>query len=369
MDLEPAVLQTLRRKRTVLRLHQAGILLMLALGLCALLLLVIVPFSAGNTTFSPLVNTSGMSWLVWAGLIIAALIGGAGFALYFWGRYRDLSFYATFTRRTKEYDRGELGRVLNSLDDAASAAGTKAPYLAVLDGDVPNAVAFEGAEGVVIGITAGALDAGLEPAHVRSVMAHEMADVVSGDYLRPPGASKFEGAALALLWLTALLGILTVPIVRRGNSALYAFLVALAIIGFLILASLWLRAARNAGEHDHILADSIAVKLTGDPMAMKSSLERMDTLVNKRARSLFPESELGLRNLFMPPRKWSEDAMSYMRRRSEALGYDMKEAAARRRADALQAEMDDLAEWAEQLLADRLENIDEIQLGNWHSFS
>jgi Zn-dependent protease with chaperone function len=369
MNLEPVVLKTLSRRRAVVRGHQAGILLVLTLGLGALLVLVIVPFSAGSRTFSPLVKAVGMSGLVWAGVIIGAVLGVAGLALYILGRSRDLRFYASFTRRTKEYDRGSLARFLNALDRVASRAGTDAPYLAVLDDAVPNAVAHEAGEGVVIGVTAGALEVGLEPGQVTSMLAHELADVISGDHLRRPGSSRFEGAALALLWLSALIGIVSVPIVRRGNSSLYSFLFAMVIIAFLLLLTLWLRVVRKAGEHDHVLADSIAIRMTGDPAAMADTLERLDKLISGRARSPFPESELGIRHLFMPPRKFSEDSMAFLKRRSEDLGYNMNEAAARRRADAMQEEMDELAQWSEELYAARLENVEEIERGNWRAFS
>ncbi|MHB8894500.1 MAG: M48 family metallopeptidase [Candidatus Geothermincolia bacterium] len=368
MNLEPAVAKTVQKKRRAMMLHEAGIMAMLAAGALALLALVIIPYSAGNTTFSPLVKAAGMSALTWAGVIIAIVFGCLGIALYFAGRHRDLAYFARFTHRTKEYDMGWLARIMNALDGIASGAGMQAPYVAVLKDPVPNAVAFTGKEGPVIGVTKGFLSADLEYGEIEAVMAHELASIATGDYLRAPGSDRSEGVTLALLWLAAVLGIISVPISRLGNSSLFAFIFALCVVALLVLASLWIRWIRRAREHDYILTDSIAVKMKVKPEAMESALRKMDKLVSQRPRLPFPESELGLKYLFMPAHRWSESAMAFLKRRSAELDYDMKERAAGRRARALQQEMDELAAWSEQLLADRLENVEAIEEGEWHAF-
>lgn len=359
MSIDPEIMDLVKRKRTTLLLQKAGVIALLSVGVAALLVLVIVPFSIGNTTFSPLVKASGMSGLTWTGLIIALVVGAAGISLYIMGRRRDLAFYKQFTRRTRDYDMTQLARFMNALEGVAGKAEVKAPYVAVLDDPVPNAVAFAGDEGLVIGVTAGALDSGLEYKQVEAILAHELASSFTRDFLKPPGSARFEGAALGLLWLVAVLGILAVPIARRGNTTFVAFVVAVAVVGFLILASLWLRWLRAALEHDYLLADAVAVSLTGDRASLKSAIETMDNLVNKRGRSRFPESELGLRYLFAPPRRWSEDASTFLKRRSKELGYSLNEGAARRRSQALDQEMKDLADWSEQLLADRLDTLNQ----------
>lgn len=363
MGIEPRVLESIRSRRRKILWQEAGVLAMLAAGVAALLILVIVPFSLGSTSFSPLVRASGMSGLVWTGLVIAIVVGVGGLALYLIGRHRDTAFYRNFTRRTGDYDMASLGRFMNALEGVALDSGLEAPYVAVLANPVPNAVAFEGDEGLVIGVTSGALEAGLEYSEAGAVMAHELSAVLTGDYLKPPGSAKFEGASLALLWLLAVLGILSVPVSRRGNSSLVAFGVAVVIVALLLLAALWLRRLRTALSHDYILADSVAVEMTGDAESMRSAIEKMDGLVNRRGRAPFPESELGIRYLFAPPRRFSEDAMSFLKRKSEQLDYALNEKAARRRADALEQEMEELAEWSRQLLSDRLDNLSAIEGG------
>jgi Zn-dependent protease with chaperone function len=356
MDIEQPLLDAARKKRRKVLLQEAGVIAMLAAGAAALLALVIVPFAAGSTTFSPLVRAGGMSGLVWAGLVIAAAAGLGGIALYLGGRHRDRDRYARFTRRTRTYDLGQLARFMNALEGVARDAGLEAPYVAVLDEPVPNTLAFAGDEGPVIGITSGALEAGLQYPEAEAVMAHQLASVVADDYLKRPGSGVFEGAALGMLWLVAVLGILAVPVTRRGNGPPVAFATAVAVVGLLILASLWLRRIRAALEHDYTLVDSIAVSMTGDRDAMVSAIETMAALGNRR-RAPFPESELGLKYLFAPPRRFSENATSFLERRSRELGYALNERGARHRAEALEQEMNELLEWSAGLLADRLANL------------
>ena len=356
MDIERPLLDAVRKKRRRVLLQEAGVLALLAAGAAALLALVIVPFAAGSTNFSPLVRARGMSGLVWAGLVIALAAGLGGAALYFGGRRRDRARYARFTRRTRTYDLGQLGRFLNALEGVAGDAGLEAPYVAVLDDPVPNALAFAGEEGPVIGITSGALKAGLEYSEAEAVMAHELASVMTADYLKRPGSGVFEGAALGMLWLVAVLGIIAVPVTRRGNGPPVAFATAVAVVGLLMLASLWLRRIRRALEHDYTLVDSIAVSMTGDRDAMVSAIETMAAL-SRRRRVPFPESELGFKHLFSPPRRFTENAASYLERRSRELGYTLNERGGRRRAEALEQEIEELLEWSAGLHDDRLANL------------
>jgi Zn-dependent protease with chaperone function len=343
MNLEPEVL--------------TAILLVLTVSTAAMLALVIIPFALGNTTFSPLMRKSGMSGIIWASIAIAVVFALASLALLALSRSRDLGFFTRFTARARDYDLKALAGFMNALEGAASRAGVSAPHVTVLDAPSPNAVAFQGKDGPEIGVTSGALEAGLEYAQMEAIMAHELASVISGDYLRRPGSAGFMGAALGLLWVLAMAGILAVPIARRGHTAIVPLGVAVAILACLTLVSLWLRRLSRAREHDYILADSIAVKITGKPDAMASAIETMDKLVNRGRGVPYPESEAGLKYLFSPPHRWREDAAAFLRRRAAELDYQMRDGAVAKRVASLQESMDELSEWAGDLTAERLDNI------------
>jgi Zn-dependent protease with chaperone function len=368
MELEPEVLEAVQKKKRRLLAQEAAVLVVLAVLVAAVLALIIIPFALGNTSFSPFVRKSGMSGLVWGGIVVALLVGIAGIALYLVARSRDLEYFARFTARARDYGVERLARFMNALEGAASKAGVEPPRVSVLDNELPDAAAFSEKGEPVIGVTSGLLGAGLAYEEAEAVMAHELASVIAADYLRRPGAMKFEGASLALLWVLAMVSVVAIPISRRGHTPLVSLGVALVILACLILISLWLRHLNKLREHDYILADSIAVTITGKPEAMESAIRRIDGLVNGGRGNPYPASELGLKYLFLPPYKWRENATMFLRRRSIELDYDMKDSAVQRRAANLQESMDELSEWGQHLLAERLENLEDIVEGSWPAF-
>jgi Zn-dependent protease with chaperone function len=368
MNLEPRVLNTIRRKKLRQRVQEAAIYATLVALTAAVLALIIIPFAAGNTSFSPFVRKSGLSGLITVSIVFAGAIGAAGVALFLVSHFRDRDYYAGFTRKAGRYDLKQLARFLNALEGAASKAGVDAPHVTVLDSSVPNAVAFGGREDASIGVTSAALDSSLEYAEMEAVLAHELASVIAGDYLRRPGARTFDIVSLAMLWVLAMVSLVAIPIVRHGHSALVSLGVVVVVLAYLVLLSLWMRYLTRSREHDYVLADSVAVKMTGNPEAMRSAISKMDGLVNAGRGKPFPESEIGLKYLFAPPHKWSEDSMAFLKRRAVELDYNMKEAAAQRRVANLQESMDELSEWGKDLLAERLENISEIEEGSWRAW-
>lgn len=361
-------METLLQKRRWVKIQQTAILSVLVAMFAAILVFVIVPFAVGNTKFSDLVERARMSGTVWAAIVVAIVIGVVALALKLLSRSRDLRYFAGLTRGAKGYDLKAFGRFMKARDDVAAKAGVGAPTICVLDNETPNALTFAGKQGPVIGITAGALDADLEDAEVDSIMAHELAGTIMGEYLRRPATSMFERASYTILWLVAMACVVAVPITKPGHTNAVPLLVAGVVLAYLILVSLWLRRFTRSQERDDVLAVSIAIKITGDADGMESALKSMDKLVSYGRSVQFPESELGLRYLFMPPHRWTENALAFMTRRSRELDYNLNQKAARRRADALQSDMDMLAGQMEGLLADRMNNVHDIQQNTWRAF-
>jgi len=368
MNLDKDVLDKIRSRRRRLRAQQASALCVTAAGLAAVLVLVIVPFWLGNNTWSFLVKKTGMAGIVWAGIIVAALLGVLGVAFFLVARSRDLAVFAGLTARASGYDLKRLALFLNALDTAATRAGIEAPYLAVLDSDRANAISYTREGAPAIGVTSGALGAGLTFPEAQAIMAHELANAITGDHLRRPGAAEFDGASLGLLWLLALVSLVAVTITRLGHGSIFTFAVILAILAFLVLVSLWLKHIGKVSEPDTVLADSIAMKITGEPDAMEAVLKKIDKLVSGGKGAPFPSSELGLRNLFVPPHRWSDTPAGFLRRRSKELSYNLNEKGLKRRAKSIQESMEELAAFSEDLLADRLSNIEAIKDGTWGAF-
>jgi hypothetical protein len=133
------------------------------------------------------------------------------------------------------------------------------------------------------------------------------------------------------------------------------FLVAAA--GILLLGGYLSKKLRGGEGYDYILADSIAASVTGRPEELAEAIRKLDSIVNGNTRSSFPDNELGTRYLFAPPYRWSETAAGFVRRRHGELDMHLSERMLERQVEGVQKSMDDLADWASELLTERLENL------------
>jgi len=360
MKLQESALREIEGYKRKVLAYQAGCFAALAAGIVALLVLVVVPYATGDIHFSPLVKETGGSRLI-AGGLIAVGLAVVLLAIFLPGYFRTRRYFAILTAPAGSYDSRALGRFLNALEGVAETAGVEAPYLAVLDGDIPNCMPLETASGPGVGITAGMLDADLTYPEVQAVMAHELSSLLSGDYLRMPGSFKFETAAYGLLAALALLSLISIAMVRPGHNSALTFGFAVLVWAYVLAAGFLIRRVRKVRGHDAVRADAVAAGITGKPEELENATTTMDTLVNKRKRYPFPASELGLDYMFAPPHNWSEKPRAYLERRARELDYDLTRRNVGRRVLALQQSMDELSERAAELLASRLENIRKIE--------
>ena len=360
MKLEESATREIEGYQRRVLLYQSGCFAALTAGIIALLVLVVVPYAAGAIHFSPLIKETGGSRLL-AGGLIAVGLAVVLLVVFLPGYFRTRRYFFILTAPAGSYDRRALGKFLNTLEGVAEDAGVEAPYLAVIDGAVPNSLAFETPSGPGIGITTGMLEAELPHPQARAVMAHELSSLLSGDYLRRPGSFKFEGAAYGLLALLALLSLISIAMVRPGHRAVLTFAFAVIVWAYVLAAGFLLRRVRKVRGHDALRADTVAASITGKPEEMENAITTMDNLVNKRKRYPFPASELGLDYMFAPPHNWSEKPRAYLERRARELDYDLTRRNVGRRVLALQQSMDELSERAAELLASRLENIRKIE--------
>jgi Zn-dependent protease with chaperone function len=324
----------------------------------SIVLLVIVPYAAGNTTFSPLIRKTGGLGRVWV-LALVALGVDLGFAvLYVPGVVRDRDYYARLTARAKEYDLSALAVFMNALDGASTKAGRGEPPIAVLDSATPNALTFAGhGKKPVVAVTRGLLGAGLSYSEAEGVMAHQLAGIMTGDYIRKPGIFSFETAAYVLLGLFSILALAAAPMVSTGSGVGggVGFLVCAAAL--LLSGGFAVRRLKRGDAHDYLFADTIAAEVTGKPDALSEAIKKLDGLVNGKAGSPFPDNELGIKCLFAPPHRWSDTAAQFVKRRHGELDMNVSERMIQRQVEGVQKAMDELAAWGEELLAERLDNL------------
>ncbi len=324
----------------------------------AVAILVIVPFMAGNTTSSPLIRkTGGLGGSLV--LLLAAVVVDLGLALlYVPGLLRDRKYYGTLTARAAEYDVRRFAVFMNALDGARLKAGVAEPPIVVLASTTPNALTFVGHGGKpVTGVTRGLLQADLSYAEAEAMMAHQLAGIITGDYLGRPGAFGFETLAYLLLGFFSVLALAAAPMVRTGRSAGagVAFLVAAAAL--LLSGGLAARRLKRPDAKDYELADAVAVATTEKPDALAEAITILDGLVNGRSRGRFPDNELGLKYFFAPPYRFSETAAQFVSRRHRELEISPSDAMVNRQVEGVRKTMDELAAWGEKLTAERVKDL------------
>jgi Zn-dependent protease with chaperone function len=342
------------------RLHRraAGTALIAAvLLLCAgVTVLLIVPYAVGNTTFSPLVKKTGGLGGATLLLLVAIVLDLVLAGLYVPGLLRDRTYYGKLTARATEYDVQRLAVFMNVLEGARLRAGAAEPPIVVLASAAPNALTFAGHGGVpVIGVTRGLLETDLSYAEAEAVMAHQLAGIITGDYLARPGAFGFETVTYLLLGLFSILALAAAPMVRVGSGAGagVAFLVVAAAL--LLLGGFAARRLKRPDAKDYVPADAFAAAVTGKPDELAGAITKLDRLVNGRSRGRFPDNELGLKYFFAPQYRFADTAAQFVARRHRELETNPREAMVARQVEGVQQAMDELAAWGEQLVLERVE--------------
>lgn len=356
MNLTPVTMKQLEERRRRPRVYQALVLAGLVVLIAAALILIVIPYAAGMTHFTSLIKKTGGSGVLTFG-IIAAVLAVAMLAAYLPGYIRTRSNFAGITRKAKTFDAPGLATYLNALDGVADDSGLDVPHLAVLADELPNAMAFEGRNGPTIGVTAGLLTSDVPYAEAQAIMAHELASIAANDYLRPPAAATFEVAAYMLMAALALIGLLSLAMVRVSHGAGFAFVVAVIIWAFVLGAGLAVGRIDAMRNHDPVTADTIAAEITGKPEELESAIERLDGFVNGKGRTRFPRSAFGLDYMFVPPRAWNEDARAWLQRRAAELNYNFSDRQLERRENGVRESMEELSETAQETLDKRLENV------------
>lgn len=274
-----------------------------------------------------------------------------------------LKDFNSFTMRAPDYNHHHLQRFQDSLHAVSIGSGIPTPALAVLNCPTANAVAFRKKGTVAIGVTRELLEAGLSAHEVEAVMAHEVSHIVSGDELRSPNAAFCLGGAIYVV-ITVVLCLFFAFTVKDPTAF---FTVSTLLLPLLALASaplslnLMMRPysiskLNPVYFHNDIFADSVAVKLTGNPGALTGAIVRLTGLMNSslempKQKSAFTQLFIGpLKRwiLDMPHSKWQVSRDEYRAFRED--------------------EMDSFISWENRLLEARLRNLNMIEMNKWEAF-
>jgi len=192
---------------------------------------------------------------------------------------RPVILQACRARRILLDEQPELTAIVRRLSEAA---GIPVPLVAISDLRTPNAFAAVTFGGGVVGVTTGLLEL-LSPAEIEAVVAHEIAHLTH----------SARGAATLAAVLVAPLGALATAsgsdlfyeIAYRktffrgwGGRKLRPLRDALALCTVPITALLvHVSVARDA----ELQADRVAVRLTGDAVALRAALRKIDALAGR----------------------------------------------------------------------------------------
>lgn len=235
--------------------------------LFALIVIVVVPLMLAGYVLS---GSHGALTGAAAGLVILTSA---------WFAARAVILRACRARPVEEREHQELTALVRRLSDTA---GIRQPLIAISNLRTPNAFAAVTIEGGVVGVTTGLLEM-LSPTEIEAVVAHEIA------HLSHPA----RGAATIAAVLVAPLGALATAsgsdlfyeaAYRRtfvrgwGGRRLRPLRDALALWSVPLMALLIRISVSRAAELE---ADRDAVRLTGNTIALRAALRKIDALAGR----------------------------------------------------------------------------------------
>jgi Zn-dependent protease with chaperone function len=316
MTFDPRVLESITSYRRKRNREQAILVAPFVLAVLLGALLLVFTLIA-RQWIAEVFNTSGAgdtSWTTQATLfvkiltapLLVVLVAGFGYHLYASVRYARARFGYFINQQACEYGPTALDKFTEALQGAAIGAGVEAPALCVLDDPGANAVAFEdeyGGRGV--GVTAGLLEADISVGEANGIMAHELSHLVIGENVRAPDFSDVEFQPSLLLLAFGTLATVSV-IASPPPSFLYVVAevaCVAAVVVFLMIRyrseSFIVKLLNLAYQHDDLLADSLAIKVTGDPAALQSAIRKVDAVARGSGR--VPGGTVLAKYLFVTP--------------------------------------------------------------------
>jgi Zn-dependent protease with chaperone function len=369
MSFEPYVIESIARHKRRAFLIRLSVVGPLVAGCLAFLAIVVIKTAQGASPADVFSPAGGNKYLYYFLLVTAS-------PLVF-----ELAIFTDVTREKRrsflkrEVDPGDSGafaRFQSALCTVSIAAGLAPARLGLFDLPTPNSFAFVDREGrASAGVTLEALELDLNLAETEAMMAHHVAHIMEGDCLEPPAFFSRGLLPIHLYFLLVVLGVtaagLALPADWFRGTTSNAWLCGIAMLiittAALVVISLTLQAA---GYQDDILADSIAVKLTGDPQAMTAAVERVDEEVN-RPGAMLPVDMLVIDYMFVNPRPEAReyDRMLEEHQAGEGGGTQMRRG---RDKQMLLATMREFSKGQRTLMSARMNNLELIKRGTWQAF-
>jgi heat shock protein HtpX len=213
---------------------------------------------------------------------LSALVVAAGAALgpgWMWGSLAlafGMNLFAWFfsdrlvlrMSGARDVSREEAPELHGMVEELSARAGLPKPRVLLIDAPHANAFATgRSPERAAVAVTRGLLDV-LSPREVRGVLAHEIAHVLNRDVLVATVAAGLATAVTHLAHVLAFSGLLGAREDEEGSGAAGLLFTLVAPIGA-TLVQLGISRSRE------YLADEAGARLSGDPLALASALEKL----------------------------------------------------------------------------------------------
>ena len=276
MSLEPQVIRRIKHEKSKGRRQRILTRVPLLLGITACVVLISLKLAVWSQPGEALAAPSRV--FLWIALSLFA-VSVAGFIAWF-AKLRVDAGRITEEMTVPAEDRGGLNvkTFRDALDAVAIGAGVPAPRLVVARLPTTNALPVyrEGAPHAAV--SEEALQAGLSYRDAEAMMAQVLSRIMLGHAWGTPVIFRSGLVPFFLLGVFAFLIVITMLVFLPGEAD-YLAAAALAVIALFWamgpLGRYLFRHGDIARAHADALADSIAVKLTGDPSGMKALIERL----------------------------------------------------------------------------------------------
>jgi len=296
--------------------------------------------------------------------------------LYLSIKNEEKRFSLALSRTISSYDRNEYLKFKNALEGVCIASGSKCPRLFLLDDPVPNALACKLDNKVPsIAITKGLLELDVPVNEANAIMAHELAHIIIGEDLNPPSLISPEFFSGFLFSTSLIFGFVALPLAIAAVSVKDISYILFIIAAIILVALIALQYSQRfvikflelIYKHSDYLADSIAIKITGDPTALENAIRRIEHAVRKNeslpgglalAKYLFVTPPGSISDYFLESTFEVEKPL--MPRRKTFLWYLLRRIVSNAWFQILHIEV-----W---MIEERLRNIELIKQGYWKAF-
>jgi heat shock protein HtpX len=221
------------------------------------------------TALTLLLVLIGSRWGENGAIIAFVIAAGMNFFSYFYSDKLALAMY-----RAQPASREELPRAYQVVERMTQKMGIPMPKIYVIPTDSPNAFATgRNPQHASVAVTHGILQL-LNDDELEGVLAHELGHVRNRDILTSSIAATLAGAITLLArmgwWAEMFGGYGGGGRDRRGGGISALFMLILAPIAAMLIQL----AVSRSREYE---ADATGAKITGNPYALASALEKLDT--------------------------------------------------------------------------------------------